>query len=95
MRKTNWIGESVFWENLSKEVLLVSRWRSPWLTKLRWAWWDAQVIKDFPDDFGVFDGGKDFHFTAASGALADVDIEYPLEKSRPGHSFWLRLGLLI
>ena len=53
------------------------------------------MIKDFPDDFGVLDGSQDFHFAAASGALADVDIEYPLEESRPGHSFGLRLGLVI
>ena len=53
------------------------------------------MIEDFPNDFGVFDGSQDFHFAAASGALADVDIEYPLEESRPGHSFRPRLWLLI
>ena len=53
------------------------------------------MIQDFSNDLGVFDGRKDFHFTTASWANADVDVEDPLEKSCPGHSFWFWLWLLI
>ena len=33
------------------------------------------MVQDFFDDFGVFDGGNDFDFSAAFLAVFDVDVE--------------------
>ena len=53
------------------------------------------MIEDLSDDFGVFNGGKYFHLATALWANADVDVEYPFEKPRPGHAFGFLLWLLI